>query len=200
LAGAILGGERRGRAFHVEPRARTASSAQESEMSPSSPTRRPAENAAMGASPTDVEAPRPRTARCSSPAGRSGARVATARSLRSRESPFSRGMRAACGGDVKVEPGAARSGADDRMLTRKYLGEARPNGQSILSIYAATPTEVALVHAPHATSTTGTRGTTPSRASSAGPRRRSKNSAYYAPGTAHIRPASSPLALIPVTS
>ena len=98
MAGAILGGERRGRAFRVEARARTASSAQESEMSPSSPTRRPAENAAMGASPTDVEAPRPRTVRCSSPAGGSGARVATARSLRSRESPFSRGMCAACGG------------------------------------------------------------------------------------------------------
>ena len=38
-------------------------------------------------------------------------------------------------GGVKVEQGAARSGADDRMLTRKYLGEARPNGQTILSIY-----------------------------------------------------------------
>ena len=55
MAGAILGGERRGRAFRVEARARTASSAQESEMSPSSPTRRPAENAAM--------APRRRTSK-----------------------------------------------------------------------------------------------------------------------------------------
>ena len=38
------------------------------------------------------------------------------------------------GDGVKVEPGAARSGADDRMLTRKYLNEARPNGQTILSL------------------------------------------------------------------
>jgi hypothetical protein len=51
-------------------------------------------------------------------------------------------MRAACGGDVKVEAGAARSGADDRMLTRKYLGEARPNGQQSCQ-YTTTPTEVA---------------------------------------------------------